>query len=52
MNNLKDFFEQVNEIAIIRGYVTRDRFIDFAKAKSGVSEAEAEKLWKVWDSCC
>ena len=49
MNNLKDFFEQVNEIVIIRGYVTRDRFIDFAKAKSGVSESEAEKLWKVWD---
>lgn len=49
MNNLKDFFTQVNEIVIIRGYVTRDRFIDFAKVKSGVSEAEAEKLWKVWD---
>lgn len=49
MNNLKVFFEQVNEIVIIRGYVTRDRFIDFANAKSGVSESEAEKLWKVWD---
>ena len=49
MTNIKEILEQLKEINQWRGYMNKERFISYAKAKYLFDDKEAESMWKVWD---
>lgn len=49
MTNIKEVLEQLKEINQWRGYINKERFISYAKAKYPFDDKEAESMWKVWD---
>lgn len=50
MTDIKEILEQLKEINQWRGYVTKQRFVSYAKAKYPFDDREAESMWKVWDN--
>lgn len=49
MTNIKEILEQLKEINQWCGYMNKERFISYAKAKYPFDDKEAESMWKVWD---
>ena len=47
MINIKEILEQLKEINQWRGYMNKERFISYAKAKYPFDDKEAESMWKV-----
>lgn len=47
MTNIKQILEQLKEINQWCGYMNKERFISYAKAKYPFDDKEAEALWKM-----
>ena len=49
MNNIRETIEQIKEISQWKGYVNKERFVSYAKAKARMTDKQSEALWEVWD---
>ena len=49
VRSIKETFAQIQEISEWRGYITKQRFVGYAKAKAPYTDREASALWKVWE---
>ena len=49
MYNIRQIIEQIKEISQWKGYVNKERFVSYVKAKDPITDKQAEDLWKVWN---
>lgn len=49
MKNIKETIEQLKEIYQWNGYMNKQRFTSYAKAKYPFTDKEAEQVWNVWE---
>ena len=49
MKNIKETFATLQKLSEWRGYINKERFTSYAKARGSYSNREVESLWKVWD---
>ena len=49
VKSIKETFAQLKELSERRGYITKDRFVGYAKVKLACSEREVQSLWGIWE---